>query len=341
MRSSRGDYRRDSVRSADLLEFAIDQANDGIAIMELTGDSDVPMRIVYANETLERFTGFGRDELLSPLNPLLQTQPQNRSRYDDLLKEVRGGRSVSFEIELTGKDRATWCEIRWSPVRYDGGVVTHYVAVLRDITERRRAQAERDMLYRAIEASSDYVAMYDAAKPSDGGPHVTYANGAFRHALGYTQEEIIGKPYGQLLAPDNDPRLLESLVRMIESSQPIEKEMRLLRRDGTAFWAEVTGYPVRGAEMREHWFVLARDISGHKETIRNTAIVTRALDALPFPIRIYDLEGGRHVGIFRNAAADEPACGDERDGGSLVTLYDMNGVAEALVSYSLPALRES
>jgi PAS domain S-box-containing protein len=338
MGNSRGGRHRSSARLADLLEFAIEQANDGIAIMEFTSDSDVPMRIVYANETLERFTGFTREELLRPSNPLLKTQPQNRARYDELLRQVRAGKSVRFEIELTGKDRGTWCEIRWSPLRYKGGEVTHYVAVLRDITEQRRAQAEREVLYRAIEASSDFVAMCGAGKPSEGGPHITYANGAFRHAMGYAADEIIGMSYRRLLAPDNAWRVMQQIEQMFEVSRPIEKEVRLIRRDGSIFWAEVTAYPVRGEGMNAHWFVLARDISSRKETLRNIALVARALDALPFPIKIYHVEGTQHVAIFRNNAADEnPSAGNENDGASTIALHDIHGVVDALVSFSLPA----
>lgn len=121
-----------AIQLLDLLEFAVEQANDGIAIMRFTGDGLVPIRIVYANMKIELLSGFSRDELLDPTNPFLRAQPQNRGRYEALLQRVRAGKSVRFEIALGGKNRSTWTEIRWSPLRYDGGEITHYVAVLRE-----------------------------------------------------------------------------------------------------------------------------------------------------------------------------------------------------------------
>src|SRR5215469_16079669 len=96
----RGD--REIVQLVDLLEFAIEEANDGIAIMRFTGDPSVPIRIVYANATIERLSGFSRRQLLDPSNPFLRVQPHNRARYDELLSQVRAGKSVRFEIALGG-----------------------------------------------------------------------------------------------------------------------------------------------------------------------------------------------------------------------------------------------
>src|SRR5260370_707228 len=101
-----------NVPLVDLLEFAIEQANDGIAIMRFTGDVNVPIRIVYANETIERLSGYSREELLDPSNPFLQVQPQNRAFYEAHFLEVRAGKPVRFEVELSGKDRSTWMDIR-------------------------------------------------------------------------------------------------------------------------------------------------------------------------------------------------------------------------------------
>lgn len=123
---TRGD--RGTVELVELLEFAIEQANDGIAIMKFTGQPDSPIRIVYANETIERLSGFSREELLEPSSPFLQIQPQNRALYEALFIDVRAGKPVQFEVELGGKNRSTWTEIRWSPLRYGRGEVTHYVA---------------------------------------------------------------------------------------------------------------------------------------------------------------------------------------------------------------------
>jgi PAS domain S-box-containing protein len=137
--TTRDDGRR-TTPFVDLLELAIEHANDGIAIMAFTGNADVPVRIVFANAAVERLSGFSRRELLEPSNPFLRVQPQHRERYEAMFERVRAGESVLFEIELGGRERTTRCEIRWSPLAMATGTVTHYVAVIREIDAGGRAE---------------------------------------------------------------------------------------------------------------------------------------------------------------------------------------------------------
>lgn len=316
--------------------------------MALTGEQALPIRIVYANSALERLSGFSREELLQPSNPLLQSQPQNWGTYDHLLQEVRSGNSVRFEIELTGKNRAIWCEIRWTPLRYEDGPVTHYVAVLRDITERRHSEAQRELLHRAVEESLDYVAIYDGTPAEQGGPRLRYANAAFRHVVGYDEEEIVGKPYAEFLAADNDPRVLSHIAELLERRRPIEKELRVRRRDGSAFWSEISAHPIQAEEMHGHWFVAGRDITARKQTLREMAIVTRAIDVLPIPVEVYSMDGAEPVPVFRNRAsgADKGARENRlrralsshgirpmQSKANVVPLCDEAGVTDAIVAF--------
>lgn len=344
--------RRDLPERAALLEFAIDQANDGIAIMEFTENPAVPVRIVYANEAVQRLSGYSLEELSQPSNPFLQIQPHNRALYEALFPKVRAGASVRFEVELGAKGRSCWMEIRWSPLRYSGDGVTHYVAVLRDISERRRAVAERDVLYRALEESADYVALCDARAPSQGGPRLLYANGALRSVLGYEADELVGISAGRLIARDNDPRVLATIDELLESSQSVEKEVRLRRRDGSSFWVELGVHPIRASELNEHWLAVARDITDRRRTSRDRGLATRAIDVLPIPVEIFAVEAQEASSIFRNRAAEQapPLAGQEHverarssaaeqrseSDAAVVPLRDHNGVVDAIVVFQPP-----
>jgi PAS domain S-box-containing protein len=336
------------MQQMELLKCAIGHAIDSIAVMELTDDRIVPIRIVYANPSFERLTGYTREELLDPSNPLLQMQTQNRSLYDKLLVEIRAGKPVCFEVQLRGKDRSTWTEVRWSPFRYDDGPVTHYFAVLRDVSERRKADAERELLYRAIEETADFVVLCDGTPPSQGGPYISYANGAFRNALGY-DGEIVGMSCQRLVSLDNDERLLASLATMTETGIAIEKEVRVIRKDRSSFWAEFSARPMQGAGVKERWFVVGRDITLRKQSIEEQALVVRAIDALPMPVEIYGVLDGAAAVVFRNnAAAHETAEAGKDDvlralkehltkpvagldGSSLIPLTDHTGSVDAFI----------
>ncbi|MDB5095381.1 MAG: sensory box protein, partial [Candidatus Eremiobacteraeota bacterium] len=273
----------------DLLEFAVEQANDGIAIMRFTGDVDVPIRIVYANQTIERLSGYSREELLDPSNPFLQVQSQNRALYEAHFVDIRAGRPVRFEVELGGKDRSSWTDIRWSPLRYGGGEVTHYVAVLRDITERKRNEEQLLLLQSILSETSDFIVIADATRPSEGGPKVTYANPAFAGIVGLKGDEVVGKGLVEFLSPSNDGKFAAGLAARFERHQSIANEL-LLRRadDGNDVWIELIGHHVRGEGGRPvSWFLIGKDISVRKQSYAQTVQLMTALDLAEEPIAIY------------------------------------------------------
>lgn len=227
---------------AELLEFAIEQANDGIAIMQFTGDADVPVRIAYANATIERLSGYSREELLDPSNPFLQVQPQNRAVYEAHFLDVRAGKVVRFEVELGGKDRSTWVDIRWSPLRYGGGEVTHYVAVLRDITERRKAQAEQELLYRAIDQARDGICIVELPDGDLERRYITYANDALCDMMNMSREQILTEGIAQRVFAEN-PALLERCIAEVSRGATFEHEVYVHRGDDTRRWLHVTASP--------------------------------------------------------------------------------------------------
>lgn len=279
---------RGTIQLARLLDFAMDQANDGIAIMKFTGNADTPIRIVYANRAIERISGFTRDELLDPANPFLRAQPQNRERYDALLAQVRDGKQVRFEIELTGKDRSTWAEIRWSPLRYSDDEVTHYVAVLRDIT----AEEQLNQFQSVLSRTSDFVLTTDAARPSEGGPSISYANPAFSSLVGLPHERVVGARLATFFSSINRARVLDEIMAKLDRHQDISHELRLYRAGNGHPWVELSGHTVRDEHGSvKSWVFIGKDISVRKQGYVQTAQLMRALDLADEPIAIYDVAG--------------------------------------------------
>ncbi|HTU71541.1 MAG TPA: PAS domain-containing protein [Candidatus Baltobacteraceae bacterium] len=283
--------RRGTVRFAELLEFAIEHANDGIAIMKFTGDPGVPIRIVYANKTIEQFSGFTREELLDPSNPFLRAQPQNRARYDELLREIRAGNPVRFEIELGGKDRATWTEIRWSPLRYSKGVVTHYVAVLRDISKGRGHGEQLALFQSILSETSDFILTADGTRPSEGGPRITFANPAFAALAGLEPERVVGRSLVDFFSPHNPENVLPNIIARLEHREGISHELRVRHFETDRdIWIELSGHHVRNEGGRSSsWFFVGKDISVRKHGHMQTAQLITALDLAEEPIVIYDV----------------------------------------------------
>jgi len=135
--------RRKSQEQLMLLETSISRLNDIVVIAEASPTSDLAPHIVFVNDAFEQYTGYGRDEMLgnSP-SMLLGPNPQ----LDELRRmsaALQQHRQVRSELIVYKKDGSWfWVELEIVSVLASSGQITHWVAVGRDITERKAAESE-------------------------------------------------------------------------------------------------------------------------------------------------------------------------------------------------------
>ena len=288
-----------------LLRCALEKTDDAIAIGEFTESGDALFRSVYVNDSFEAFTGFSRHELLRTENPLLRFQP-NRALLERKAVDVRSGKDVIFETQLARKDGSLhWSEIRYSPLSSNPEFSRFFLCVCRDTTARRASEAERLMLYRAIEAAADFFIILDLTPPSLSGPFFLYVNASYAHALAYRPEELVGRSCWDVVALDNYRLLLSRLIESAETLRPEEKEIKLRRRDGTTMWMEFAGkLDLSNDGTPKRWVVVGRDISSRRGEVAMRTVITRAIDLMPIAFRVYAVQDGKLINVFENVAAD-------------------------------------
>ncbi|MAG56672.1 MAG: hybrid sensor histidine kinase/response regulator [Planctomycetes bacterium] len=138
-RRERGErsHRRTAEAERDRLVLALEQAAEPIAIAERDGG------FVYVNRAFEQIAGLDRETLLGQ-DPASFGSTNASYVYRRIRAAMRGRRSWSGNLRHQRSD-GTQIDLQAtvSPVR-DGGEqeATHLVAVLRDVTEERRVQAQ-------------------------------------------------------------------------------------------------------------------------------------------------------------------------------------------------------
>ncbi len=120
--------------SSDLLAEALKATVDGIVISEISGDH---CSIIFVNPAFELLTGYTADEVLGKdYWPFIQGT-EEQSEIEVLRQAVLNHESCRVTIlncKKTGEP--FWSEISISPVFSDGGHLTHYIALQKDVTER-------------------------------------------------------------------------------------------------------------------------------------------------------------------------------------------------------------
>jgi diguanylate cyclase (GGDEF)-like protein/PAS domain S-box-containing protein len=121
-----------------LLESVVVNANDGVLITEADSVEGLGPRIQYVNPAFVRMSGYSPDDIVGKTPRLLQGPETNPAILAKIRSALQEKRSVEVELVNYRKDKSTyWVEASISPVVDETYVLTHWVAVLRDISGRK------------------------------------------------------------------------------------------------------------------------------------------------------------------------------------------------------------
>lgn len=149
-------------QSEERFRGAIEHAAIGMALVSPDG------RFLRVNRALCGIVGYSPDELLARTFQGI-THPDDLDADLAQVRRVLAGEIPTYQMEKRyfRKDgRVVWVLLSVSLVRDAAGAPLHFVSQIQDITERRRAEEERDrtrgMLMDAIESLDAGFVMYDA-----------------------------------------------------------------------------------------------------------------------------------------------------------------------------------
>jgi diguanylate cyclase (GGDEF)-like protein/PAS domain S-box-containing protein len=127
-------------------ETIVECVNDIIVVTEARPIDPPGPRIVYVNAAFERITGYAREEVVGRDPRFLQGRNTSREVRASIRAALSTGTPVRATIvNYTKLGDPYWVELNIVPLRSDSGVITHYVALSRDLTDQKRVQ---DELYR-------------------------------------------------------------------------------------------------------------------------------------------------------------------------------------------------
>jgi PAS domain S-box-containing protein len=245
-----------------LFEFAVDPIFHG----------DESGKILTVNVKASELTGYSRDELLkmnfSELFPgkELEVKPL---RYD-LLKS-NGFFSTHREIICKSGHRIT---IGMHSGKLPDG---SFLCIARDITDRLKAEEDlrqsEERYRKLVESSPVGIAVYQDAK-------FVYINPAGLLIMGCkSQEELLGKNVLSIVHPESREIVVSRMTLVAGGQQVPAMEERLIKSDGTAFYAEVTAL-LTTYNGKPAGQVIVRDISERKKAEEDLLTINRQLKEL-------------------------------------------------------------
>lgn len=120
----------------ELLGSIAEYTNDGVLVTDAE-DFNNP-RIVYANAALSRITGYSREELVGKTPKILQGPKTDRYALSRIRESMTAKKPITVEIINYSKAKHEyWIELSISPIIDISGECRYFVAIEKDITERK------------------------------------------------------------------------------------------------------------------------------------------------------------------------------------------------------------
>ena len=185
--------------------------------------------------------------------------PGHREAFVALTEKVLRGGSGTLEFELIGlKGTRRWLDTHAVPLRDPEGRATGLLAITRDITERKSAEAalkESERLYRTvIEQATENIFLIDVETR-----RIVESNRAFREALGYSEEDLNRMTLYDVVAADRKS-VDRNLRRTLEKGRAAVGERKYRRKDGTLLDVEASG-SIIVRDGRQTLVAVAHDIT--------------------------------------------------------------------------------
>lgn len=278
---------------------------------------DANLRVTNFTPSMTELFHLRESDHLRPI-----TEIASRMDYGDLAEDVgrvlRALTVVEREVFVPSNGRSFIMRIR--PYRRLDNVIDGTVITFNEITDRKRAEAERVYRSEIVQSSNDTIIGLSLKGV------ITSWNRAAERLYGFTAEEAVGQPVAIIIPPDRreDEKLLLDRVGRGENIEHFETVQR--RKNGSPVNVSLRVSPIRGVDGK---------VTGASKIARDDTERMRAADALLAsevryrtlfdlgPVAVYSIDAAGVIQEFNSRATElwgrAPALGDtdERFCGSL------------------------
>jgi PAS domain S-box-containing protein len=252
--------------------------------------SDLDGRWLKVPPTLCELLGYTEEELLSRHFKDVTHPDDVQAEWTECQRLIRGD-IKSFDLEkryIHKNGKTIWAYVNCSVVEDNEGKPVHFLTYIRDISDRRLAEAalrESEERYRSmLESQTELICRF---RPDT---TLTYVNDAYCRYFRKTREELIGTRYTELLPVEIRPWALQEIESLTRNLGTTTTEHEVIKPDGRIGWQQWVDHAIPGpnGEIVELQ-AIGRDITERKlaeqalleSSERNQAIL-RAIPDLMF-----------------------------------------------------------
>jgi PAS domain S-box-containing protein len=256
-----------------MLKLVLDNMGEGLIAANREG------RFLIWNETARKLMGRAAADLpTEQWNTHYQVfLPDGITPYPgDSLPLVRALRGESVQVELVVRhpefDRKIWLGVTAQPMKDGQGGLRGGVAVLHDITERKRLESElhssldtAELALKELAGQKFALDQHAIVAITDVQGTITYVNDKFCTISKYSREELLGSNHRILNSGHHPKEFFQEMYRTIAAGKVWHGEIKNRAKDGTFYWVDTTIVPTVAQSGKPRQYVAIRaDITDRK-----------------------------------------------------------------------------
>ena len=220
------------VRQSELAAAAvIEGMSDGVMLVNMKGG------IVYVNKAFEKLLGYKASELMGRSALELPTYSKSKDRQrarEYLLTVIANNSTVPIDMSAITKGGVEIpINFTASVIRDSRGKPRTLVAVVRDVSERKRAEEtlrDSEELSRGmLEAATSGIYLLQDGR-------FQYVNPLFEQISGYTLDELKGLYSLDYVHPEDREKVREKAIDVLKGQSSLPYEFRLIKKDSELIW---------------------------------------------------------------------------------------------------------
>ncbi|HVS52138.1 MAG TPA: PAS domain S-box protein [Opitutaceae bacterium] len=266
--------------------------------------TDVEGCITWVNPAFTALTGYTFDEAVGQTPRLLKSGRHDAEFYRELWETLRAGRVWRGEFVNRRKDGTLIFDVHTiTPMRNESGVITHFIAVMHDETQRRRAEEELHSTHAQLRHLLEHSpAILYSLRLGGARPTPVFVSENIASLFGWSVADALDPHWWpQNVHPEDREIALAAEVQALADGAN-STEYRIRCRDGRYRWVEDSRHVLRDAAGRPVELIGAwADIDGrkHAEEARQASEqrFAKIFRSSPIAIGYSTMDGGRLIDV--------------------------------------------
>ncbi|HHW68188.1 MAG: hypothetical protein PWP07_1431 [Epulopiscium sp.] len=241
--------------------------SDFIFLIKVNDDDD--FRYSFINKAAKQYTGLTEDAIGRTVHDMLP-----KILADSIIHQYKYAiaqkHCITYEdhgffesFDSDSDENYKYFESKITPLFNNEGICTHIIAIVREITERKRkekALKDSEKKYRLIaDNMTDLVSIIDL------NGKVIYASPSHNAILGHAPENYVGESFFNFIHPSEIEEVKNQIQDMLKTKESATLEFRHMHSDHSWLWLEVKmSLVLNEDENPKHFLLVAREIMERK-----------------------------------------------------------------------------